>query len=100
MSGLSFALAGAVLFALALHAVFARHHLLRKIIACNVAASGVFMILVGMSSGGSDGRADAVPQALVLTGIVISVSLTAFLLSLLRRLASGGGAARLPEDER
>jgi multicomponent Na+:H+ antiporter subunit C len=100
MSGGGFALVGVILFGLALHALFTRRQLLRKIIASNIAASGVFLILLGLASRDPAGQADPVPQALVLTGIVISVSLTAFALSLLRRLHAANGHTRLPEDER
>jgi len=97
---LIYAAAGAGCLALALHALFTRAQLLAKIVASNVAATGVFLVLLAIAPRAADGvRADPVPQAMVLTGIVISVSITAYALSLLRRLYDETGARALPEDE-
>lgn len=94
-----YAITGGVLFAAALFALFVQRHLLRKIIAANVAASGAFLFLIANAAEAPDGMADPVPQALVLTGIVISVSVTALAVALLRRLLEFGGSECLPEDE-
>lgn len=91
--------AAAAIFAIGLHGLFAHRHLLRKIIAANLAASAVFLFLLGTTAPPQGASADAIPQALVLTGIVISVSVTAFALALLRRLFDGTGRADLGEDE-
>lgn len=97
MSGaLLYALAGAALFALGLHALLARAHLIRKILALNIMVSGVFLILVGLAQ--RSGTPDPVPQALVLTGIVVAVSATALALVLVRRLFDASGAVTLDED--
>jgi multicomponent Na+:H+ antiporter subunit C len=45
----------------------------------------------------SDGIADPVPQAMVLTGIVVSVAATALALALARRLLNLTGEMRLPQ---
>jgi len=79
---------GAGLFLIGLHGLAWRVHLLRQILALNVMGSGVFMILLALAARGS--VADAVPQALVLTGIVVAISATAFALALLRRLQQHG----------
>jgi multicomponent Na+:H+ antiporter subunit C len=94
--GLVYALAGVLLFCLGMHALFAQTHLLRKILALNVIASGTFLALVGLAQRG--GVADPVPHALVLTGIVITVSATAVALVLARRLFDASGATTLDED--
>lgn len=96
-TGFIYAAVGAVLISIALRALFLRRHLLTKIIAANVAASGVFIFLVASTSRPSEGP-DPVAQAMVLTGIVISVSITAYGLALLRRLFDTTGSAILPED--
>ena len=95
-AALVFALTGAALFALGLYALLAHAHVLRKIMALNIMASGVFLVLVGLAQ--RSGTADPVPQALVLTGIVVAVSATALALVLARRLFDASGAVTLDED--
>ena len=92
-AGLLYALAGAGLLALGLHALVWHAHLLRKILAINVMGSGVFLALVGLAQ--RDGVADPVPQAMVLTGIVVAVSATALALALMRRLFDLTGSTTL-----
>lgn len=92
-AGLVYALAGVLLFCLGLYALIARRHVLRKILALNVMASGCFLTLVGLAQRAA--APDPVPHALVLTGIVVTVSSTAFALVLLRRLADASGATTL-----
>jgi multicomponent Na+:H+ antiporter subunit C len=80
-----YATSGALVFAIALHGLFTRDGVVRKIIAANLLGSGVFFVLVAIARRSPVG-VDPVPQALVLTGIVVSVSATACALSLARRL--------------
>jgi multicomponent Na+:H+ antiporter subunit C len=68
--GLIYALVGIVLFVLAAGGVILLTHPVRRILAFNLMGSGVFLVLVGLAQ--RDGQADPVPQALVLTGIVVS----------------------------
>lgn len=92
---LVYAVAGATLFCMGLVALAVQAHLLRKVIAANVMGSGVFLVLVALAQRG--GAADPVPQALVLTGIVVAVSATALALVLMRRLMADTGKPVLPE---
>ena len=94
-AGLIYALGGAVLFALGLNALIVRAQLLLKILGFNVMASGAFLALVGLAQRA--GAADPVPQAMVLTGIVVAVSATALALALVRRLYALTGAAALED---
>jgi multicomponent Na+:H+ antiporter subunit C len=91
--------AGVVVFALALHAVAARRHLLRKILALNVMGSGVFLVLGALAHRNREAHPDPVPQAMVITGIVVAVSATALLIALARRLYRETGRTELPEGE-
>jgi multicomponent Na+:H+ antiporter subunit C len=93
-AALLYALAGAALFALGLYALIVRAHLLRKILGFNVMGSGVFLVLVGLAQ--RDGP-DPVPQAMVLTGIVVAVSATALALILMRRLYALTGATSVED---
>ncbi len=95
-TGLLFALAGAVLFALGVAGVVLIDHLLRRILAFNVMGSGAFLVLVGLAQRGD--VPDPVPQAMVLTGIVVAVAATALALALVRKLHGLTGHLELPED--
>lgn len=94
--GLLYALAGAALFAIGLAGLLLLPQLLRKILAFNILGSGAFLVLVGL--GQRDGGVDPVPQAMVLTGIVVAIAATALALALARRLLDLTGRMRLPED--
>ncbi|MGQ9371531.1 NADH-quinone oxidoreductase subunit K [Azospirillum sp. ST 5-10] len=98
-AGPVFAVAGALILVVGVHGVFGRADLLGRIVALNIAASGAFTFLVGSAPVDGEGRPDTVMQALVLTGIVISVSVTAYALSLLRRIADEAGRDRLEEAD-
>lgn len=96
-SDLWFALIGAALIALAVFTFFRQVHLLRRILAFNIMGSGVFLIMVGMAQHLR--QTDPVPQALVLTGIVVAVSATALALIIFRRFYSLSGQIELDEHQ-
>jgi multicomponent Na+:H+ antiporter subunit C len=77
-----FLLAGAVLFALGLSGVFREAESVRRIISINVMSSGVFLIFIALAAPRADGQPDPVPQAMVLTGIVVAVCATGLALIL------------------
>ncbi|HSG77501.1 MAG TPA: NADH-quinone oxidoreductase subunit K [Burkholderiales bacterium] len=93
-SGLIFACAGAAVFALGAAGVVLIAHLLRRVLAFNLMGSGAFLVLVGL--GQRAGVPDPVPQAMVLTGIVVAVAATALALALMRRLHAATGRSELP----
>ncbi|MGB5745259.1 MAG: NADH-quinone oxidoreductase subunit K [Sedimenticolaceae bacterium] len=82
----TYALTGVGLFALGLRGALLRRSLLGRIIAINVCGAGVFMLFVAIAYRGPGQAPDALPHALVLTGIVVAVSATALALALGRRL--------------
>lgn len=92
-TGMVFACAGAALFVLGAGGVLLLEHLLRRILAFNLMGSGAFLVLVGLAQ--RDGVIDPVPQAMVLTGIVVAVAATALALALLRRLHALDGRSNL-----
>jgi len=94
-SGLLFACVGAGLYVMGVSGVLLLKHLLRRILAFNLMGSGAFLVLVGMAQ--RNGVADPVPQAMVLTGIVVAVAATALTLALVRRLYELTGKQELPE---
>ncbi len=78
--------AAAIILALAFHALARSGTLLRRILALNVMSSAVFLMLVAIARRQSEGPPDPIPHAMVLTGIVVAVSASAFALVLLKRL--------------
>lgn len=87
------------LFALGLFALVAYANLLRKVIALNVMGAAVFLMLAAIAARSPGRFPDPVPHAMVLTGIVVAVSVTAVALALVRRLHAETGRACLPEAD-
>ena len=96
---LLYAMAGGLLFCIGLFALAVRPHLLHKVLALNVAGSGVFLLFIAMAYRGEGVTTDPVPQAMVLTGIVIAVSTTALALVLTLKLHALSGAISLADVE-
>lgn len=94
-----YALTGVLLFVMGLRGFILHAHLLRKILAFNVMGSGTFLLLVGIAFRTPDAAPDPVPHAMVLTGIVVTVSLTAFAVALARRIYAATGKTQLAGDE-
>lgn len=87
---------GAALCVLGLFGFIVQRHLLRRLLAFNIMGSGSFLLLVGLAQ--ARGEVDPVPQALVLTGIVVAVASTALALVVFRRWQRVSGESSLPED--
>jgi multicomponent Na+:H+ antiporter subunit C len=93
-----YTLAGASLFFIGLWGVVARAHLLWKVLGINIMGSGVFLILLSASPRLDPEVADPVPQAMVLTGIVVAVAATAVALGMALRVTARTGAPYLQEE--
>jgi multicomponent Na+:H+ antiporter subunit C len=78
----------ACLIALGLYFLVMSRHRIRQLMAVNILGSGIFVAFVAVSPT-VDGMADPVPQAMVVTGIVVAVSATALGLVLIRRIPEG-----------
>lgn len=88
MSGFDlYLVAGSAVFALGVVVTLVARDLIRRIVALNVASGGVMIVLLALASRG-DGEPDPVPQALVLTGIVVMAAITGLALALARRVES------------
>ncbi len=97
----------AVLFFIGLMTVLTRSNLFKKLIGINIMESAIFLLFIASSymKGGSEpmfveGSTDIVyvnplPSALMLTGIVVSVSVTAFALALIVRLYKSYGTTNV-----
>ena len=100
MSGpLVFGLTGAALVGLGLFGLLVQAAVLRKILAFNLLGAGVFLLfgVVAQRGGTAGGGADAVPQAMVITGLVVAFAATAIAVALLRRLAEASRQTTLDQ---
>lgn len=96
--GSGFVIAGFLLFLLGVHGLFAREHLLRKILAANIMGSGVFMVFLALGHGDASSAPDPAPQAMVLTGIVVAVAFSAVAVALAVRIQQSHGRPYFPHD--
>ncbi len=92
-------LAGAGLFAIGFYSLLVQSHLLRRIMALNVMGSGVFLVYIALAAQTSGAIPDPVPQAMVLTGIVVSVCATGLALALAHRVQAATGKVELDDNE-
>src|SRR5579862_1347567 len=92
-----FGLCGALAVGLGLYGVITNPQPLRKIVAFNLLGSGVFLLfgVVARRGAAAGFGGDPVPQALVITGIVVAFSATALAVALLLRLFDATGSATL-----
>lgn len=100
MTSMLYGVTGLILFVFGLFALFVCTHPLRRILGGNVMSSGIFLFLVAASYRPGTGETDPVPQAMVLTGIVVSVSITAVALVLATRLQQSGDRGRRKKKDR
>ena len=90
-------LTGAMLVGLGLYGVLTQPHPLRKILAFNLLGSGIFLMfgIIARRGAVAGFEADPVPQALIITGIVIAFCATALAVALLLRLFEISGSSTL-----
>ncbi|MBS3973506.1 MAG: NADH-quinone oxidoreductase subunit K [Actinobacteria bacterium] len=93
-----FSLAGAAIFVIGLYGLLVRPHFLHKVLALNIMAVAIFLLLGAIARRVPDQAPDALPHAMVLTGIVVSVAATAYSLALIKRIFTDTGAVSF-EDE-
>lgn len=96
-----FGLCSAALVGVGLYGLIIHPHPLRKILAFNLIGSGVFLLfgVVARRGAAAGMGGDPVPQALVITGIVVAFSATALAIALLLRLFHQTGQATLSAEE-
>jgi multicomponent Na+:H+ antiporter subunit C len=95
-----FGLCAAALIGLGLFGLIVNPNPLRKILAFNVVGSGVFLLFGAIARRGAAAGlgGDPVPQALLITGIVVAFSATALAVALLLRLFAATGSVTLGSD--
>ena len=104
-----FAITAVVLFGIGLLNVMVQKNLIKKVVGFNIMDSAVFLLLasLGYVEGGvapivgdvghQPLYINPLPSGLVLTGIVVSVSVTAFSLALIQRIYRRYGTIELDE---
>ncbi len=95
-----FGLCAAGLIGVGMFGLIVNPHPLRKILAFNVVGSGVFLLFgaIARRGAGAGLGGDPVPQALLITGIVVAFSATALAVALLLRLFDEAGSVTLASD--
>jgi len=98
-----------ILFAIGLYTVLTHPNLIKKIIGINIMETSVFLFFVsiGYIAGGrapiiTEGLAigsyvNPLPSAMILTGIVVAVSITAYALSIIVKIHEAYGTLELDE---
>ena len=93
-----FALAACALVGIGLYGLIVQPHPLRKLVSFNIMGTGVFVLFGALAKRGAAAgmAADPVPQALLITAIVVAFAATAVTVALLLRLMRSAGRA-LPD---
>lgn len=100
MSAVVFGLCGAAVAGLGLYGMIANPEPLRKILAFNLLGGGAFLFfgVVARRGAAAGFGGDPVPQALVITGVVVAFAATALAVGLLLRLFDVAGSTTLDDD--
>ena len=95
-----FGLCGAVLVGLGLFGLIVQPQPLRKILAFNLIGGGVFLLfgVIARRGAAAGMGGDPIPQAMVITGIVVAFAATALAVALLLRLYQKTGRATLQAE--
>jgi multicomponent Na+:H+ antiporter subunit C len=95
-----FGLCAALLVGVGVYGFIVNPQPLRKILAFNVVGAGVFLTCgaIARRGAGAGLGGDPVPQALLITGIVVAFAATAVAVALLLRLYAVAGSASLDDD--
>ena len=93
-------LVGAALVGLGLYGLIVNPQPLRKILAFNLIGSGVFLVfgIVARRGAAAGFPFDPVPQAMVITGIVVAFAASALAVALILRLQEETGDVTLDPD--
>lgn len=95
----TYGLLGAALVALGLFGLVVQAAVLRKILAFNLLGGGVFLLfgVVAKRAAPEGLAADPVPQAMVITGLVVAFAATALAVAMALRMHQITGAATVAE---
>lgn len=92
-----YGLCGAGLAGIGVFIVVSHPEILRKIVGFNMLGAGIFLVfgVAARRGAAAEFDGDPIPQAMVITGIVVAFSATALAIALLRRLFDLTGRATL-----
>lgn len=95
-----FALCACALVGIGLYGLIVQPHPLRKLVAFNIMGTGVFVLFGALAKRGAAAgmAADPVPQALLITAIVVAFAATAVTVELLLRLIESTDSASLANE--
>ncbi|EXI69756.1 MAG: Multiple resistance and pH homeostasis protein C [Candidatus Accumulibacter adjunctus] len=95
-----FALCACALVGIGLYGLIVQPHPLRKLVAFNIMGSGVFVLFGSLAKRGAAAgmAADPVPQALLITAIVVAFAATAVTVAVLLRLIESTATASLANE--
>jgi multicomponent Na+:H+ antiporter subunit C len=95
-----FGLCAAVLVGVGVYAFIVNAQPLRKLIAFNIVGNGVFLLFGAIAYRGAalGWGGDPVPQALLITGLVVAFAATALAVALILRLFDEAGSATLSSE--
>jgi multicomponent Na+:H+ antiporter subunit C len=95
-----FGLCGSALVGIGLYGLIVAPEPLRKLLGFNLLGGGIFLLFgaVARRGAGAGLGGDPVPQALVITGMVVAFAATALAVALLLRLSEAGGDVSLRND--
>jgi multicomponent Na+:H+ antiporter subunit C len=95
-----FALCACALVGIGLYGLIVQPHPLRKLVAFNIMGTGVFVLFGALAKRGAAAgmAADPVPQALLITAIVVAFAATAVTVALLLRLVESTDTASLANE--
>lgn len=92
-----YALTGATLIGTGFYGLIAERNLLRRVVTFNLIGSGLFLFLGAV--GARSGESDPIPQALIITGIVVALSASALAVGLVVAHARASGRPVLSEED-
>jgi len=85
-SALIFGVFGALLVGIGLYGFLAAAEGARRILAFNIIGSGAFLVFGALAKRDPVAAADPTPHAMIITGVVVALSVTALALALQARL--------------
>jgi len=96
-----FGICAACLVGIGLYGIIVDPHPLRKLLAFNILGGGIFLFFGAVARRGAAAgmAADPVPQALIITGIVVAFSATALGIMIFLKFLEQSGKASLREEE-